>query len=179
MIVNFLTKPKTDNMIYSKLNIGPVYSKLSTYMYRIIDPYIDQLSLRWTFNNFEGICDLKNIQENPFQFIESDFDQWAPGTEYVQELAQRLNMPKKGRVLLNKSAPGTCSKFSKAKDLWRAYIPLTDNTGTFLVTDNKFVKLRPGSVYLADVSEDYTIVNSDNQDFIYLVFHNCMHLSKW
>lgn len=177
MITNFLNKTKEQPI--RKLNPDTIYSRLADYMYKIIDPEINQVSLRWGFNGFQGLCDLKNHDVNPLGFQEKDFDCWAPNTEYAQQIAKSLNLPDKGRVFLNKLSPGTCTEITSARDVCRAYIPLSDNKGAFLISDGKLTTFEAGVVRVIDVSNNYTIVNSDKEDLIYLVFHNCMYHYKW
>jgi len=63
-------------------------------------------------------------------------------------------------------------------DTARIHIPVTVNPGSFLVIDDRVVRLAPGRAYWVDTTRDHTAVNAglpdETPDRIHLV--GCTHL---
>lgn len=165
------TKQTEAVKVLGTVNIDEILNSINHYVSKLSETN-KQVGLRWA-KSFEGISDLRYKDSNPMGFVQDDFVDWQPGTEYIQNLAKKLKVNERGRVRLLRVNPRSCYSFHFDPHPYRVHIPLITNSGSFMSVWGKLWHLKLGYAYRVRVQEEHTAINTGSTERVHLVFDNC------
>ena len=157
--------------VLQEVDVQKIYNSVHPYLQKLNENN-KQVGLRWA-KDFEGVSDLRYKEANPIGYTQNDFIDWQPYTEYVQEIAQKLDLNQKGRVRLLQVNARSCYSFHADPHPYRVHIPLITNEGSFMAVWGKLWQLKLGFAYRVRVQEEHTAINTGSTHRVHLVFDNC------
>jgi hypothetical protein len=134
-----------------------------------------QVGLRWA-DDSEGVGDLRDKDYNPKGYGTSDFKDWQPNTEYLQEISNKLGIREYGRVRLLLMSPQTCYTFHSDPDAYRVHIPLWTHPNALFFVQGKMWHMELGYAYLMQVLHLHTAINAGRENRLHIVFDKCDNL---